>query len=148
MRRVPLPPIVFYLSVALMVGAGQLNLLPFEMPVAFGWGGWLLVVGGVFFTCWGSHVFKRHKTNIKTFNDPEIFVKSGPFRFSRNPMYVGMITALIGTAMITGTIVGAMVLMAFILITAVVYIPHEEERMRSLFGAEYEEYAAKVRRWL
>ena len=148
MKRFPLPPALFYTSAGLMIVANRFNLLMINVQPVYQWVGWGLIVSGILVSSWGSYVFKQHKTNINTFNAPDVLVASGPFRFTRNPMYIGLITALSGTAVVTGSILSIGFLAAFSFITAVVYIPYEEKRMRYAFGEQYLEYSKKVRRWL
>ena len=75
-------------------------------------------------------------------------VTSGPYRFTRNPMYLGMTIFLIGVASILGSpwfLLGAL---AFCLYIQRFQIMPEERVMREKFGAEYDSYSQRVRRWI
>lgn len=147
MKRL-LPPSLFLLSAVLSVTAGLLLPLgpPAGLPLRV-FGAVLLAVG-LAVTVTGSRVFARVGTNIVTFEDPDVLVTSGLFARTRNPMYLGFLVALIGVAGIVArpaALIGALI---FGLAADRWYIPFEERRMRAAFGAAYEQYAARVRRWL
>jgi protein-S-isoprenylcysteine O-methyltransferase Ste14 len=148
MKRFPRPPALFFAFTAIMIGANWFEILLIHIPRTIRWGGAVLVVIGVCLALWGSTLFKRIPTNINTFSDPDVLVTSGPFRFSRNPMYTGMVAALTGTALLTGSLIGIAVLAAFICTATYIYIPYEEARMRHVFKERYAQYARQVRRWL
>ncbi|NDV25234.1 isoprenylcysteine carboxylmethyltransferase family protein [Desulfovibrio sp. JC010] len=148
MKFYPLPPILFFFSVFMIVIASMADITPISRPDYLKWTGWFLIVTGTVFCYSGSILFSRQKANIDTFKDPNKLVVSGPFRVSRNPMYVGMVAALLGTSLAAATYVGIAFLLLFVMIVATVYIPFEEGRMLAVFGREYEEYCLKVRRWL
>jgi len=93
-------------------------------------------------------VFARIGTNIKTFDDPDVLVTTGAFRFTRNPMYVGFLTALVGVGALVGSITALAGPAVFWLITDRWYIPFEEQRMFAVFGQDYAEYRNAVPRWL
>jgi protein-S-isoprenylcysteine O-methyltransferase Ste14 len=75
-------------------------------------------------------------------------VLDGPFRFSRNPMYLGMVTLLIGVAIGLGSATPWLVIPAFFFLISKRFIAAEERKMEVEFGAEYLSYRSKVRRWI
>ncbi|MCH8347031.1 MAG: isoprenylcysteine carboxylmethyltransferase family protein [Proteobacteria bacterium] len=93
-------------------------------------------------------MFRRHETNIIPYKDPENIVTSGPFRFSRHPMYLGMLLVLVGTTMLYGTVLSLVFPLAFFIIANWWYIPFEESKMADVFGDAFTVYKARVRRWL
>ena len=84
------------------------------------------------------------------FDPPRRLVVSGPYRWVRNPMYLGMGTALIGEAVVfpnlTMTIL-IMVALMFVFVSLFV-MGYEEPTLRQMFGADYENYTRSVRRWI
>ena len=84
------------------------------------------------------------------FDPPRRLVVSGPYRFVRNPMYAGLGIALIGEAIIFPRVRWGMLIEVAILAAAVqlFIVFREEPVLRRLFGADYEEYARHVRRWI
>jgi protein-S-isoprenylcysteine O-methyltransferase Ste14 len=79
---------------------------------------------------------------------PTRFVVRGSYRFVRNPMYVGVVALILGQALL----LGREILLAWAAVAALVFhlflVLHEEPGLRRRFGAEYEEYARRVGRWL
>jgi len=75
-------------------------------------------------------------------------VVGGPFRFSRNPMYLGLIVAALGMAAFAGYWLMLAAPLAVFLTANYVHIPFEEAKMRRQFGEDFDAYAGKVRRWL
>ena len=79
---------------------------------------------------------------------PLVLVTSGPFRYTRNPMYLGILVAITGIAFIVGTLASFCAVVVFFLFVNFVSIPYEEEKMERQFGDDYRAYKAKVRRWI
>ncbi|MCE3289332.1 MAG: hypothetical protein K0R83_1344, partial [Caulobacter sp.] len=84
----------------------------------------------------------------RTFDDPDVLVTGGPFRFTRNPMYLGFLLLLAGVALGLGAASPWIVPVVFWLLADRWYIPFEERAMRRTFGEAYEAYARRVRRWV
>jgi protein-S-isoprenylcysteine O-methyltransferase Ste14 len=84
------------------------------------------------------------------FDPPRRLVITGPYRFVRNPMYVGMGMALIGEALVFPNIMWLMLAMVVSLwaVVSVFIIEYEEPTLRRMFGADYEAYFREVHRWI
>ena len=84
------------------------------------------------------------------FDPPKKLVISGPYRFVRNPMYVGMAFVFIGEAIVFPHITAVMLAMTAILfvVMTVFVMRYEEPTLRRMFGADYEEYCRHVHRWI
>ncbi len=84
------------------------------------------------------------------FDPPRRLVISGPYRFVRNPMYLGMGTALLGEGIVFPKITTLMLTMVIVLAVAVsaFIMLYEEPTLRRLFDGDYENYCSKVRRWI
>lgn len=96
-----------------------------------------------------SRLFKREGANIMTFGEPTKIVKSGMFRYSRNPMYLGFVLALVGAAFLYQAALSSFLLVAvFWFITDRWYIRFEEAEMLKKFGEEYREYCKQTPRWI
>ena len=107
-----------------------------------------LIVVGIFLLVIGSRLFARVRTNINTFLRPDKLVTDGPFRYSRNPMYVGFVLVLLGICVTLGTLSPFAVVVAFFAVANYWYIPIEERNCAGAFGEEYARYQDQVRRWL
>ena len=88
-------------------------------------------------------------TNVMTFEQPDVLVTQGVYRYSRNPMYLGFVVALLGSSLLMGASISSFLLVAlFFIITDRWYIRFEELEMTKKFGAEYQAYSNNVRRWI
>lgn len=97
---------------------------------------------------WSAHLFAKRKTTIKPYEEASALVVEGPYRFSRNPMYVGLLTLLFGCALALGSL-SAFIGPVFFFTTVDRYvIPKEEVSLKELFPAEYETYVEQAPRWL
>ena len=144
----PLPPALFLGALALEV------LLHLAMPAAavvprpLRALGVLLLAGGLALTIGADAQFKRVHTEIHPFGRPSTLVTGGAFRVSRNPMYVGLVAALVGVALLLGSVAALVVPPLFALLLAVRFIAREERNLAERFGGDYDAYARRVRRWL
>ena len=87
-------------------------------------------------------------TSIPTNEPTDVIVSAGPYRFSRNPIYLAMVMLLVGVGVWANSLwlIGMAVLDAILLFRGV--ISREEAYLRRKFGLEYSDYAERVRRWL
>lgn len=82
------------------------------------------------------------------FDPPRRLVVRGPYRYVRNPMYVGAGVALAGAAVYYASIALLAFTAAFLLVAHIFVLGYEERALRRRFGAEYDDYCRRVRRWL
>jgi protein-S-isoprenylcysteine O-methyltransferase Ste14 len=105
----------------------------------------IVAVGfGIIMDLWSSSLFVKSKTTVSPYGSPTSLVISGPFRISRNPMYLGMAAMLAGIAILLGTLVAFAFPIIFILIIEVRLIPEEERKMEKIFGEQYRDYKSKT----
>jgi protein-S-isoprenylcysteine O-methyltransferase Ste14 len=98
---------------------------------------------------WAFVLFQREDTEISpTSPANRKFVTRGPYRFTRNPMYLGLVTLSLGIAVCVGAWPMFMAPLAVFATISWVHIPFAEAKMRRQFGAAYDDYVARVRRWL
>lgn len=121
---------------------------PQLIPYPYHLVGVLPLLAGLALTSQGTTQFDRVGTNIKTFGEPDHFVTEGLFHVSRNPMYLGMVLALSGAAMLLGSLAVWLTVLTFFVVTDRWYIAFEEKVMQRKFGRRYTTYCAQVRRWL
>jgi protein-S-isoprenylcysteine O-methyltransferase Ste14 len=110
-------------------------------------GGVLVVLG---FSCmmWARILFTSRHTTLFVGRPSSQLVREGPFRFSRNPMYVGVLVFLVGLALWVGTWPFYLTVPVTFLFLNFFHIPREEGMLRELFGERYLHYSQEVRRWL
>ena len=92
--------------------------------------------------------FYRVKTGIRPFTPAHQLVVVGAYRFTRNPMYVGLIGVCLGAAIRLGTASPLFVPPLFFLVLDRRFVRREENFLRQRFGAAFDEYCGRVRRWL
>lgn len=143
-----LPPLFVAITLVIAVPLGLTFPLigPTSWPLRFL--GALPLLVGVALTASGARIFEQRKTNIKTFDDPDEFVRTGLFGFTRNPMYLGFLLLMIGAALLVGGLTVWLGPVAFFVAANWWYIPFEERRMGALFGEEFAAYRLEVPRWL
>jgi protein-S-isoprenylcysteine O-methyltransferase Ste14 len=107
-----------------------------------------LVAAGIVIAAIGVFSFKRAGTAVIPFEPSTALVTGGLYRFTRNPMYVGMVSVLIGTGLIFGTMGSWLPIPVFIWIIRNNFILGEERFLEQIFGRQYTDYKSKVRRWL
>ena len=108
-----------------------------------------LIVAAALLAASAVRVFRRARTTVLPALRPTTaIVERGPYRFTRNPMYLGMAIAYLGVAVIMNSTVALMMLPVVILVIDVVVIRREERYLSAKFGAPYDSYRARVRRWL
>ena len=110
--------------------------------------GFVIFALGAGLAAWGWLIFRLARTTRVPGEASTTLVTSGPYRLTRNPMYVGLSVAYVGEAAILHQIVPVVLLPLTIAYLNRVIIPIEEERLHAVFGAEYERYQNDVRRWL
>lgn len=145
-----LPPILF---VMLRVLISILDILfisvtllasPYNLAL-----GMPLVVLGLGISIYYNRYFHQHDINTMTFDEPSKLLTNGMFKYSRNPMYRGLLLAIFGFASIkNGSIISLAIVLAFFVITDRWHIAFEEKMMQEKFGDEYTNYCKKVRRWI
>jgi protein-S-isoprenylcysteine O-methyltransferase Ste14 len=124
-------------------------MLPEERNV--GWEqviGLLFVAGGAGLSSFAAAIFQARETTRKPWGEPTKFVEQAPFTWTRNPMYLGLATTLLGLAIFFGSIAMLLAPAVFFAVIDRILIPREEETMERLFGQDYVAYKDRVRRWL
>jgi protein-S-isoprenylcysteine O-methyltransferase Ste14 len=113
------------------------------------WAGLIIVAGGAVLAAWCilTFVFVGRGTPAP-FDPPRKLVVRGPYRFVRNPMYVGAILALAGAALFYRSLALLAYCIAFGLMTHLFVMLYEEPMLRRLFGGEYDDYCKRVHRWM
>lgn len=144
------PPVV-----TLVAGTGMWAVA--RVTPAFNWAapvfrglGVLLAVAGILLAAAGVLVFRRHRTTVNPLKpqESEVVVTSGPFRYTRNPMYLGMALLLAGWCFWLGNALSFLVLPLFMAYLTRYQILPEERILSEKFGQSFADYLRSVRRWL
>ena len=113
-------------------------------PVA----GALLAAGGLVWVVWAWALFRAAGMPVWAGETPLQLIEEGPYRFGRNPMYLGLATLLLGAALGLGVPLLALASLLFAAVVNGVHIPEEEAQMAQRFGGWWRDYASGTRRWL
>lgn len=144
------PPLVVFVAAALMAGlAYAFPGAEIDIPARALLAVVFAVIGAV---CIGSGIaeFRRHETTIDP-REPQrssSLVDTGIFRFTRNPMYLGLLVVLTGWAVYLSNLLPFIVLPMYVLFLGKYQIEPEERFLAAKFGDHYEAYRRKVRRWI
>ena len=143
-----LPPHYFVLWLVLMA------LLHVYLPLAVllhGWGrgtGLAPLIAGLACVLWHAYALRRAGTPVRPFEAPICLVQSGLYRYSRNPIYLGLIAMLTGVALLQGTLTPLLMVPAYALLLDRAFVRPEERMLETAFGDDYRQYCRQVRRWL
>jgi len=110
--------------------------------------GIILIIIGLSLTFVANFILLKKKTSIKPLEKPSELIISGPFKFSRNPIYLGMALILFGVEIVLGWLSPFLFPIMFVIIINKSFIPIEENNLEKLFGGKYLDYKKRVRRWI
>ena len=142
------PPAIYFISIL----AGILLQIIYSLPILPFFGlrvvGLLLIGLGLGLSIWGDREFKRHDTAVNPDQPPTILVTTGLYRFSRNPMYVGLTLLQLGLALTLNSWWLVLTLVPALIMMSRGVIDREEQFLAAKFGKRYIDYKNSVRRWL
>ena len=142
-----IPPLWLLLALGAMTA---LHLLaPLGVVVAPPWHrlGFLVLAVAFGLLAASAAAFRRAGTGIRPFTPATNLVAGGPFAFTRNPMYLGLVGLTVGTAICLGTGSPFAVPPLFFLVLDRRFVRREEAFLRQRFGSAYDDYCKAVRRW-
>jgi protein-S-isoprenylcysteine O-methyltransferase Ste14 len=142
------PPLWYALAVLIGVLLDRRWPLPIAASPLTRTAGVFFVVGWMAITFPSIGRFRRSKTSIVPIRPAEALVLSGPYRYTRNPMYVSLALLTIACGLFLATWWPLLLLLPTLMIVQQVVILPEERYLRRRFGTEYEAYTRRVRRWL
>jgi protein-S-isoprenylcysteine O-methyltransferase Ste14 len=111
--------------------------------------GSFIIATGIAIGLTSVYTFRKAKTTVLPAGRPTTaIVESGPYRFTRNPMYVAMSCAYVGISLLLNTVWALLPLPFVVIVVDLSVIRREERYLTAKFGEPYREYCARVRRWL
>lgn len=144
LARLPQVWLAFFAIAGLVLG----RMLPWRMPEWMPQAAWFPFAAGFALMIWAAGVMAQARTSFMPGQVPARLVTWGPFAWSRNPIYLGDLLLLAGFLLIFDAAGGLILLPPFALILDRLFIRREELLARTAFGADYDAYAARVRRWI
>ncbi len=142
------PPTYLFIAIILIV------ILHFTLPVMTlvpsPWTlfGVIPLVAGIVINVNADQLFHKENTEVCPFGTSSTLVTHGLYRFTRNPMYLGSTLILFGASILLGSLSPYVIVFAFALLMDRMFIRMEEKKLAVTFGAQYEEYKSRTRRWL
>jgi protein-S-isoprenylcysteine O-methyltransferase Ste14 len=118
------------------------------IPRPWSLAGILLLALGITLTMIADDLIRKLHTTVKPFEESAVLVTSGPYRLSRNPMYLGFVLILTGTAILLGSLTPFLVIPVYAALIDRVFIQAEERMLTAKFGLAWQEYLTKTRRWI
>jgi len=110
--------------------------------------GIILMIIGAWVSTKAAKMFRKAGSDFKLQGQTPSLQTTGIFRFSRNPMYLGMVIWLIGLAVLLGSFTPFLFPVLIFIVLHFGFIPVEEKRLEKIFGTQYQNYRKKARRWL
>ena len=143
--KITFPPIILLASFVLQITL--LFFFPISIDLSFLLG-LILIISGISLVFVSFRFMRKMKTTFIPDGTPKVLISSGPFRFSRNPIYLGMLTFLVGVAFLMSSMSAIIISFIFGVIINFTWISHEEKKLKELFSEDWENYSSKVRRWI
>jgi protein-S-isoprenylcysteine O-methyltransferase Ste14 len=143
----PMPPVIILIAILFQIALHKL--LP--IMIIFEKMYWIGIVAGFlgFFISTGSTLlFRINKTTMIPFQDSSFLITNGIYKYTRNPMYLGMLFVQFGIAIYFGSISPFIIPFLFIPIMNSRIIQHEELMLEKQFGESYMIFKNSVRRWI
>jgi protein-S-isoprenylcysteine O-methyltransferase Ste14 len=147
-KRKVIPPVYFFIALVSMAALHWALPLARVIAPPLSYVGIVLIVAGMWL---GGHAFRgfsKAGTPVVPFERSTTLVTNGSYRFTRNPMYVGMVMILAGISTMLGTVGPWLPIPVFVWLIRSHFILGEERFLEELFGQQYLAYKSRVRRWL
>jgi len=143
------PPIALAIAFVAGLVVDWLYPLPFvPTSVPRVWVGTVVFLVGLLLVIWAMVTFRRAGTRVETSKATTTIVANGPYRFTRNPIYIGMFLGLTGLAIAFDNLWMLVALVAFYFVIRYGVIAREEAYLERKFSAAYLDYKSRVRRWV
>lgn len=147
-RRPVYPPAYLLLAVAFMVCLHFLAPVKQVVPSPYRYLGVIPLGVALGVVLWAAQIFQRAGTTIKPFETSSTLVVHGPYQVSRNPIYLGMVSGLVGVGVALGSVTPFLIVPIFAYLIDRRFIRAEEALLEQSFGSQYGAYKQRVRRWL
>ncbi len=145
------PPLVYglgFLAGYLLHRLSPLALIPGSAADVRPYVGWGLVAAGAALMGSAVFAFLRAGTTPNPWKPATVMVTRGPYRFTRNPMYLGWVLVYLGAVLLANTVWPLVLLPGVIFLVRTRLIAREEAYLERKFGDAYCDYKARVRRWI
>ncbi len=142
------PPLLYGVALAAGLLLHWLVPRPILSSDARYWVGGTILALGVALAVWGRALMERVGTNVNPTLPTTALVTTGPFRFSRNPLYVALTLIYLGLALLSNALWVLVLIVPVLLLMHYGVVRREERYLEAKFGAAYVTYRSRVRRYL
>lgn len=145
------PPLLFVIPIVAAVSLDARRPWPMDEgnSLVLTLGGSLMIAAGIAIGIGSVYSFRKASTTILPAGRPTTaIVENGPYRFTRNPMYVAMSCAYLGLSLLLNTVWALLLLPLVVIVVDLLVIRREERYLADKFGEPYRAYCTRVRRWL
>ena len=147
--KVTIPPPLVLMGLVLIVLPIQFY---FPMPLLPGFIHWIwgvsLFIIGMAMVYSSARLFKSNKTNVEPWKSTSCIVETGPYKYTRNPIYVAGMILMLAIAFLVNSVWIVIAEFPFFLFLNFWVVPKEEKYLEAKFGEAYTNYKAKVTRWV
>lgn len=142
------PPVIYQSFIILMIAIffffPETRVIRFPYNLA----GAAIFLIGAYMAMSEKKSFQKANTPMPPLSKPNLLHTTGAFRYTRNPMYLGITIGLLGLAFLMSSFVNFVFPFLFLIIMDIVYIRREEKILEEQFGDQYLDYKSRVRRWI
>ena len=147
-RRIAVPPAYLLATLIAMIALHYLLPIANVIPSPVHYVGVLPILAGIGMAGWGVRAFDKAGTPVRPFEPSTELVTRGLYRYTRNPMYLGMVLLLLGVAVLLGSVTPLLPVPLFVWFIQRNFIRGEEGFLEGIFGERYRQYKKTVRRWI
>ena len=139
-----------YLLVAIILCVAFHYIFPIRFLIPSKWNltGLIPLLFGIWINLAADKSLKFAETTVKPYEESYALVQDGVFRFSRNPMYLGFVSILVGTSLLLKSLSPYFVVFIFAVLIDQVFIKSEERMLKETFGEVWSKYQSHVRKWI
>jgi protein-S-isoprenylcysteine O-methyltransferase Ste14 len=142
------PPLLYLSGVVIGAVVNGMKSMPLSHSTIVRIVGLIVVILGIGWTNWGRLAMKAHGTNINPTKPTTTIITSGPYRFSRNPLYLGLTIIYLGLSLAVNSWWCLLLLIPIGLLMHFQVVVREERYLKGKFGDTYRQYQSRVRRYL
>lgn len=149
--KYPWPPMLYLTSILTAMLAGRIVALapiPSPHPLVLPSIGLAIGLAAVTLDIWAVRTLMERKTSVSDSACARHLVTCGPFRFSRNPIYLAYTLFTMALGLISGNSWYFIAAVGSLAVTRLIAIPREERHLEARFGFDYESYRRRTRRWI
>lgn len=142
------PPLIYAVPLAAGLYMNRADPFPIMSPLYAKWIGIVLIAIAVALSVSAFIQFRRKHTAVMPYKPTTAIIESGPFRFTRNPLYLSLAIGYVGVAILMNSTWPLLLLPLVLLVVHRGVILREERYLEQKFGDEYNAYKVRVRRWI